>query len=43
MAKKGEHRVLHPHVTGTGRAVLDGEKVPLGKVIPARRKQGVPS
>ena len=40
-AKKGKERVVHPHVTGTGRAVLEGERVELGKVIPARRKQEV--
>ena len=39
--KKGPERVLHPHVTGTGRAVLEGERVPLGKVLPARRKKEV--
>jgi pyruvate ferredoxin oxidoreductase delta subunit len=37
--KKGDKRVVHPHVTGTGRAELDGQRVPLGKVIPARKKE----
>ena len=40
-SKKGTDRVVHPHVTGTGRAVLEGERIPVGKVIPARRKQEV--
>ena len=39
--KKGAQRVLHPHVTGTGRAVVEGERVPIGKVLPARKKQEV--
>jgi pyruvate ferredoxin oxidoreductase delta subunit len=38
-AKKGASRVVHPHVTGTGRAVLAGEQIPKGRIVPARKRR----
>jgi pyruvate ferredoxin oxidoreductase delta subunit len=35
--KKGTERIAYPHVTGTGVGVEQGERLPMGKIIPVRR------
>jgi pyruvate ferredoxin oxidoreductase delta subunit len=38
-AKKGTDRVHYPHVTGTGIEWVAGEKMPVGKITPVRRRR----
>ena len=38
--KKGTERITYPHVTGTGVGVEQGQRLPMGKIIPVRRKKG---
>ena len=35
--KKGQERVVYPFVTGTGMDVVQGEVVPAGKKLSAKR------
>ena len=37
--KKGTERITYRHVTGTGMTVMEGERMPMGKILPVRRKQ----